>query len=103
MPSVYVDSKSNTIIGAASSNTIMGASRLGTWDSTSLNLLAHIRRVPQVPIFGTWEAAGPHARSSLNACVHSFFVNPRMHHSMHSGSIARADSAFPMSAVSQPN
>ena len=41
--------------------------------------------------------------SSLNACTQSFRRKPGMHHSMHSGSIARAASAFPMSAVSQPN
>src|SRR5262249_22461127 len=41
--------------------------------------------------------------NSLNAWPHSFRTKPRMHQSMQSGSIARADSAFPMSAVSQPN
>src|SRR5579863_4709432 len=40
---------------------------------------------------------------SLKAWVHSFFVKPRMHQSMHNGSMARAASALPRSAVSQPN
>ena len=40
---------------------------------------------------------------SLKAWVHSFFVKPRMHQSMHKGSMARAASTLPMSAVSQPN
>lgn len=38
--------------------------------------------------------------SSLNACVQLLFRNPGMHHSMHSGSIARAASTFPISAMS---
>ena len=42
-------------------------------------------------------------RSSLNACTQSFCRKPGMHQSMHSGSIARAASTLPMSAVSQPN
>jgi len=41
--------------------------------------------------------------SSLKACVHSLRKKPGIHHSMHSGSIARAASALPMSAVSHPN
>ena len=40
---------------------------------------------------------------SLNACVHSFCLKPRMHQSIQSGSMARAASAMPMSVVSQPN
>src|SRR5690348_7353657 len=42
-------------------------------------------------------------RKSLNAWVHSFRRKPGMHQSMHSGSMARAASAPPMSAVSHPN
>src|SRR5262245_50302457 len=41
--------------------------------------------------------------SSLNACTQSWRRNPGMHQRMQSGSMARAASAFPMSAVSQPN
>lgn len=40
---------------------------------------------------------------SLKACDHSFRRKPGMHQSMHSGSMARAASALPMSAASQPN
>ena len=43
------------------------------------------------------------SRSSLNACPQLFWRKPGMHHSMHSGSMARAASAVPMSATSQPN
>ena len=41
--------------------------------------------------------------SNLKACTQSFATKPGIHHSMHSGSIARAAKAGPMSAVSQPN
>jgi len=41
--------------------------------------------------------------SSLNACIQSLRRKPGMHQRMHRGSIARAASAGPMSAVSQPN
>lgn len=41
--------------------------------------------------------------NSANACVHSLRKKPGIHQSMHSGSIARAASTLPMSAVSQPN
>ena len=41
--------------------------------------------------------------SSLKACDHSFRRNPGMHQRMHSGSMARAASTVPMSAVSHPN
>ncbi len=42
-------------------------------------------------------------RRSLNACVQPFCRNPGMHQRMHSGSIARAASAFPRSSASNPN
>ena len=41
--------------------------------------------------------------SRLKACVHSLRKKPGIHHNMHSGSIARAASALPISAVSHPN
>ena len=41
--------------------------------------------------------------SSLKACIQSLWRRPGMHQSMHNGSIARAASALPMSAVSHPN
>src|SRR5205823_12127851 len=41
--------------------------------------------------------------SSLNACDHRLLRKPGIHQRMHSGSIARAASTVPMSAVSQPN
>ena len=43
-------------------------------------------------------------RNSLNACGDQpLRATPGMHHSMHNGSIARAASSAPISAVSQPN
>src|SRR5215831_10808251 len=42
-------------------------------------------------------------RSSLNAWPHSLRVKPGISQSIHNGSIARAASTLPMSAVSQPN
>src|SRR5579863_2017119 len=41
--------------------------------------------------------------SSLNACIHSLRRKPGMHHNIQRGSIARAASTLPISAVSQPN
>ena len=54
-------------------------------------------------VFSTRSNRLAYFRSNLKACVHSFFMKPRMHHSMQRGSIARAASAVPISAVSQPN
>lgn len=41
--------------------------------------------------------------SSLKAWVHWLLRKPGMHHNMHRGSMARAASALPISAVSHPN
>src|SRR4029434_10301278 len=41
--------------------------------------------------------------SNLKAWDHSFRVKPGIHQSMQSGSMARAASALPISAVSQPS
>src|ERR1700691_971878 len=51
---------------------------------------------------GLHHASYPRCRS-LKAWNQSFRIKPGMHHSMHSGSIARAASALPISATSQPN
>src|SRR5690348_5483593 len=42
-------------------------------------------------------------QNTLKACVHEFWRKPGMHQSCASGSIARAATALPMSAPSQPN
>src|SRR5438067_12531780 len=44
-----------------------------------------------------------YAFSNLNACDHWLLSMPGIHHKIHKGSIARADSTLPMSSVSQPN
>ena len=74
--------------------------QINSHTSLSVAIIAPSRHVGRVPP----QADPPsYPLSSLNACDHWFRRNPGMHQRMHSGSIARAASTVPMSAVSQPN
>jgi hypothetical protein len=52
-----------------------------------------------------WSARRPFHQlvSILNACCQSFLKNPGIHHNMHSGSMARAETMLPESYGSHPN
>jgi len=85
--------------------------RCGCWRCRVLSAVdLGFEPIRQMPLCGSAvrqcparSTAAPTVRSSLNAWFHSLRLKPGMSHSMHSGSMARAASAVPKSAVSQPN
>ena len=71
---------------------------------TMMNWAAFLRREAREGGYEVLDTTGMPYRNSLNACGdQSPLPTPGMHHSMQSGSIARAASTAPMSSVSQPN